>query len=526
MNPERDTLYLDANATTPVLPAALAAMREAAEQLYGNPSSAHATGLRARRLLDEVRQTAARLLDSADGRLVFVSGATEAIQAAVLSALCDLRARRDAGQALPPLLVVGATEHKAVPQSLAHWNALLGLNLQIVELPVDPQGLHDLERLRALAPQTALLCTMAANNETGVISDLAGIESGLNQAGSPALWLVDCVQALGKLPLRLARTRIDYAAFSGHKLYAPKGIGLLYVRPGSPFTPLVMGGGQESGLRSGTENMSGIAALGAVLRAVEEGGTFHPEGVLHGFRQRLADALRQSFPGVVFNMPWEGSLPTTLNFSVPGLGSPALLDLFDAAGLRASGGSACSAAAAAPSFVLQAMGLPDWQTRSAVRMSFGPATPASEIDQACARLQRCGEAWRAAAPSQAPDEAALPDAPALHTPERHLDASGLREFLAAHPQALLVDVRDACEHLAWQAGRPDQRPVLNVPLAGIPARARAWLDQPAQPVVFFCRSGRRSLRALHHLVGLGHPRAWHLDGGLALHGQWAWADEA
>ncbi|MBU3739883.1 MAG: aminotransferase class V-fold PLP-dependent enzyme, partial [Rhodoferax sp.] len=158
MTPERDTLYLDANATTPVLPAALAAMHQAAAQLYGNPSSTHATGLRARRLLDGVRQTAARLLDSGDGRLVFVSGATEAIQTAVLSALCDLRARRDAGQALPPLLVVGATEHKAVPQSLAHWNALLGLNLQIVELPVNPQGLHDLECLRALAPQTALLC--------------------------------------------------------------------------------------------------------------------------------------------------------------------------------------------------------------------------------------------------------------------------------------------------------------------------------------------------------------------------------
>ena len=517
MNPERDTLYLDANATTPVLPAALAAMNQAAAGLYGNPSSTHTTGLRARRLMDDVRQRAARLLDTGAGQLVFVSGATEAIQTAVLSALCDLRARRDAGQAIPPLLLVGATEHKAVPQSLAHWNTLLGLNLQIRELPVDRQGCHDLARLQALAPQTALLCTMAANNETGVISNLAGMESVLTQAASPALWLVDCVQGLGKLPLRLTPTRIDYAAFSGHKLYAPKGIGLLYVRQGSPFTPLVMGGGQEGGLRSGTENMAGIAALGAVLQALEEGGTFHAGAVLHGYRERLAAALRQAFPGVVFNMPFEGSLPTTLNFSVPGLGSHALLDLLDAAGLRASGGSACSAAAAAPSFVLQAMGLPDWQTRSAVRMSFGPATPAEVIEAACERLLHCGEAWRAAAPSRPVDDAALGLGHATPASDRQLDTAGLRQLLQRHPETLLVDVREAYEHLAWQAPGSVSASVINVPLADVPQQASAWLGKPANPLVFFCRSGRRSLRALQCLASQGHNQVWHLAGGLAMH---------
>jgi cysteine sulfinate desulfinase/cysteine desulfurase-like protein len=140
MNPERDTLYLDANATTPVLPTALAAMNEAAVGLYGNPSSTHATGLRARQLIDGVRERAARLLDSGAGQLVFVSGATEAIQTAVLSALCALRAQRDTGKPIAPLLLVGATEHKAVPQSLAHWNTLLGLNLQIQELHLGIQN--------------------------------------------------------------------------------------------------------------------------------------------------------------------------------------------------------------------------------------------------------------------------------------------------------------------------------------------------------------------------------------------------
>jgi cysteine sulfinate desulfinase/cysteine desulfurase-like protein len=203
---------------------------------------------------------------------MFNSGATEGIQTAVLSALVALRERRDAGEAIGSLLVYGATEHKAVPESLAHWNRLLGLNLTLHKLPVDHDGAHSLHALREVAPQAAMVCTMAANNETGVVSDLAGIAAALE--ASPALWMVDCVQALGKLKLDLSSTRIDYAPFSGHKLYAPKGIGMLYVRAGAPFTPLIMGGGQEAGQRSGTENMAGIAALGAVLAALERGDTF------------------------------------------------------------------------------------------------------------------------------------------------------------------------------------------------------------------------------------------------------------
>ena len=147
----------------------------------------------------------------------------------------------------------------------------------------------------------ALVCTMAANNETGVISDLDGIADVL--AGSPALWLVDGVQALGKLDLRLAGRRIDYAPFSGHKLYAPKGIGMLYVREGAPFTPLMAGGGQEDSQRAGTENMAGIAALGAVLRELQAGDTFASMAALEAQRSGIATALRESFPGVTSTLP-------------------------------------------------------------------------------------------------------------------------------------------------------------------------------------------------------------------------------
>jgi cysteine sulfinate desulfinase/cysteine desulfurase-like protein/rhodanese-related sulfurtransferase len=386
-------IYLDANATTPVIAQARRAVLEAMGDIFGNPSSIHSSGLKARDLVETARARARRALGARSGELVFVSGATEAIQTAVLSALADIRAQRECGIGQADLLLYGATEHKAVPEALKHWNGLLGLGMEVAAIPVDASGRHDLDWLRRHAPRAGLVCTMAANNETGVVSDLGGIEQAL--AGSAARWLVDCVQALGKMDLRLDEYRIDYAAYSGHKLYAPKGIGLLYLRDGAPFTPLLAGGGQESARRSGTENMVGIAGLSAVLGGLADPGTFRPPAALAGCRERLAQALRDAFPGLVFNAPPEICLPTTLNFSVPGLPSRLLLDLFDAAGVAVSGGSACSASQARSSHVLEAMGLPEWRTASAVRVSFGPTADDAFIDEACARIRSCGASLRA-----------------------------------------------------------------------------------------------------------------------------------
>jgi cysteine desulfurase len=393
-------LYLDANATSPILPSALAAAVEAMDARFGNPSSSHATGLRARQILDQARTRARRVLGAGSGRVLFTSGATEGIQTAVLSALCAVRERRAAGADCGDLLLYGATEHKAVSESLAHWNRILGTGLTLQALLVDSDGRHRLDVLRELAPRAALVCTMAANNETGVVSDIDGIGRVLLDTASRALWMVDCVQALGKLPLDLATTRIDYAPFSGHKLYAPKGIGLLYVRDGAPYTPLMIGGGQESGQRSGTENMAGVAAFDAVLAALEEGNVFRSHAQMESMRERLAGALREAFPGIVFNAPFAHALPTTLNFAVPDVASKELLDLFDAAGMRVSAGSACSAAKAAPSYVLAAMGLPLWRSAGAVRLSFGPLADEAFIDAACARIRRCGAALRGMALEQ------------------------------------------------------------------------------------------------------------------------------
>ena len=388
--PTRD-IYLDANATTRVLPKAAQAAFETMEDFFGNPSSSHVAGLRARSILIKARESALRVLGATSGRIVFTSGATEAIQTAIFSALCTIRERKGADSGR--LLLYGSTEHKAVPQALKHWASVLGLPHEIKALPVDARGQIDLAFLADHAGEADLVCTMAVNNETGVINDLPAIERTIRRANKEALWLVDAVQAVGKHDLKLATATIDYAPVSGHKLYAPKGIGFLYVREGAPLKPLMAGGGQENGARGGTENLPGVAAIEAVFETMESG-AFQDNGTLTGFRDRLVASLKKAFPEIVFNTPFEVAVPTVVNFAVPGLTSKEILDLFDAADIRVSSGSACGSAIVG-SYVLEAMGLPQWRSEGAIRLSFGPLSTAFEIESACARIDEAGRALRA-----------------------------------------------------------------------------------------------------------------------------------
>jgi len=391
-------IYLDNNATTRVLPAAAAEAFSVMEDLYGNPSSSHIAGLKARRILESGRDIARQTLGATAGRIVFTSGATEAIQTGIFSALCSAKQTLAANGAPTDkgVLLYGATEHKAVPQALAHWNQLLDLNCEILAIPVDSLGQIDLEFLRRHIDRTHLVCTMAVNNETGVIQDLSEIESIVKGADRDVAWLVDCVQSIGKTELDVSSMAIDYAPISGHKLYAPKGIGVLYVRDGAPFTPLLAGGGQEGGARGGTENLPGVAAIAYVLRELLEPSTtvFASHATLAEYRDRIAASLQTAFPGLVFNTPFHKSVPTTINFAVEGVTSKELLDLFDAAGIRVSSGSACGSAVRG-SYVLEAMGLPKWRSDGAIRLSFGPATTIAEIESACTRIEEAGRALAA-----------------------------------------------------------------------------------------------------------------------------------
>lgn len=392
IQPAAAEIYLDCNATTPVLPEVAATVDHVMADIFGNPSSSHITGLKARYILDTTRRLGKLALGIGAGELLFTSGATEGIQTAVLSALV-------AAQALPAerrqYLLYGATEHKAVPQALAHWNQILGLNAELKAIPVDSRGQLSHSFIAEHVASAAMICTMAVNNETGVWQDIDALDELIRTHHQQVPWLVDGVQALGKRDIELGATSIDYAVFSGHKLYAPKGIGCLYVAAKAPFTPLIIGGGQESGRRSGTENLPGIAALHAVFEMLlDEDSVLRQSAAMYQYRDQLAAALKAAFPNIVFNHDFATSVPTTLNFAVKGVSSRDIMDVFDAANIRVSGGSACSSKTVG-SFVLDAMGLPRWQSEAAVRLSFGPATSAAVIDQACTRIRAAAKALEA-----------------------------------------------------------------------------------------------------------------------------------
>ena len=336
-------VYLDANATTPVLPCIAEVVCHAMQICFGNPSSPHITGIQAKHLLEQTRQKARTVIGAQQGDILFTSGATEGIQTAIVSTLINAKHHTKPN----PVLLYGATEHKAVPNTLKHWNTVLEINADIIAIPVNRDGILDLDFIAQHIDNALMICTMAVNNETGVYQDLSAIEKVIRSRNSQVTWMVDCVQALGKQQLNLSETTIDYAPFSGHKLYAPKGIGLLYIRQGSPYTPFIAGGGQESGMRSGTENLPGIAGLNKLFSLLldKQDETFKSTDVLNLYRDKLHSALVDTFGSITFNHDFACSVPTTLNFAVNDLTSKEVIDLFDAAGIRVSGGSACSTGA-------------------------------------------------------------------------------------------------------------------------------------------------------------------------------------
>ncbi|MEL0649056.1 aminotransferase class V-fold PLP-dependent enzyme [Pseudoalteromonas agarivorans] len=377
-------VYLDANATTPVLPCIADVVSHTMQICFGNPSSPHISGIQAKHLLEQTRDKARTVIGAKNGDILFTSGATEGIQTAVVSTLINAKKHTIKN----PVLLYGATEHKAVPNTLKHWNNVLEINAQVLAIPVDNNGILDLDFIAKHIGNALMICTMAVNNETGVYQDLAAIEQTIRSRNKNVSWMVDCVQALGKQALALSDTTIDYAPFSGHKLYAPKGIGLLYIKKGSAYTPFIAGGGQESGMRSGTENLPGIAGLNKLFSLLldKTDDTFKSLDTLNSYRSELHEALKNTFGDITFNHRFEHSVPTTLNFAVNDLTSKEVIDLFDAAGIRVSGGSACSTGAA-QSFVLDAMGASKWQSENAIRLSFGPAATQQDITYACDRIR-------------------------------------------------------------------------------------------------------------------------------------------
>jgi cysteine desulfurase len=363
-------VYLDYNATAPVRPEAQRAIAEVLARVHGNPSSAHAFGAEARAALARARKQVAEALDVAPETIVFTSGATEANNTVLRHA-----ARGAPGPDVH--LVTCATEH---PSILEEVRALAADGCRVTVLPVERDGRLDVERFAAaLTPETRLASVMWANNETGVIQPIAELARRAAARGVP--FHTDAVQALGKLPLALSTLPVDYASFSAHKLGGPKGVGVLYVRPGIALVPLLRGGSQEKGRRPGTENVPGIAGFGAACAAAS--GELERAHARHErLREKLWDGIQGALPDAVRNGARAHSLAHTLNVSFAGASGEALVEALDLEGIAVATGAACHAGSTEPSHVLSAMGLPKELGSSAIRFSLGPGID----DEAIARV--------------------------------------------------------------------------------------------------------------------------------------------
>lgn len=368
-------VYLDYNATAPLRPEAKAAVLEALAA-PANPSSVHRFGRAARALASRARVQVAALVGAEPKRVVFTSGGTEANNLALRLAIRQGGAKS---------LVVAAIEHDSVLRPARLLAAELGLPLR--EVPAGSDGVVSSDAIAtalSAVPRPALVALMLANNETGVIQPVAEVTRLAHAAG--ALVLCDAVQAAGKIPVDLAALGCDFLTLSGHKLGGPTGAGALVLRDDWTPAPLIAGGGQELGMRAGTENLSGIAGFGAAAEAARL--ALPTEGPrLATLRDRLQGLMLAARPEAPVHGGAVARLPNTLCIGLPGLPAETQVMALDLAGVAVSAGSACSSGKVAPSHVLTAMGLPEQAAREALRFSLGWATTPEDIERAAA-------AWR------------------------------------------------------------------------------------------------------------------------------------
>ena len=366
-----ERIYLDHAATTPLRPEARAAMEPfLSAEAFGNPSSLHADGQRAKRALDTARDILADALGCAFAEVTFTGGGTESDNAALVGIMLANRARGDH-------FITTQIEHEAVGDT-ARFLETLGF--RATYLPVDSEGRVSPEAVaNALTDRTVLVSVIHASNEVGTIQPLREIAELVHAYG--ALLHSDAVQTFGQLPVTIDALGVDLLTVSAHKIYGPKGAGALYVRGGTAIEPLLHGGGQERERRSGTENVAAIAGFGEAVRCLlpERAAEAARQSALRDF---LLSSLRAALPGGVLNGP-EGAarLPNNLNVSLPGLDAETLLLALDRAGVSASSGSACASGSIEPSHVLTAMGLPDDRIKSALRLTLGRGTTQEQLER-------------------------------------------------------------------------------------------------------------------------------------------------
>lgn len=361
------TIYFDNNATTAVAPEVREAILPYLNEFYGNPSSMHTFGGQVADAVENARETMANLLGASPDEIIFTSCGSESDNAAIWSAIQTQPEKRH--------LITTRVEHPAILSVMQHWERQ---GYRVTYLGVDNKGRLDLdEYAAALTPDTALASIMFANNEVGNIYPIQRMAEMAKEKG--VLFHTDAVQAVGKTPIDLAHLPADMLSLSGHKLHAPKGIGVLYVRKGVRFRPFLRGGHQEKGRRAGTENVPYIVGLGAAAKLAAD--HMQEERVnVALLRDRLEQGLLEQIPDCMVNGDVENRLPNTTNIAFKNVEGEAILLMLDRLGVCASSGSACTSGSLEPSHVLRAMGVPFTYAHGSIRLSLSRYSTQEEVD--------------------------------------------------------------------------------------------------------------------------------------------------
>ncbi len=368
-------IYLDHNATTPADPRVVAAMLPFLGEIYGNASSIHSFGQQARAAVEQARESVARLIAARPAEIVFTSGGTEADNLAILGVVRASRAERKH-------VITSQIEHHAV---LNACQAIETESVEVTYLPVSADGVADPAAVRsALRPHTVLISVMLANNELGTIQPVSEIAKIAAEAG--VAFHTDAVQAACKLPLDVSRLGVDLLSLSGHKIYAPKGVGALYVRSGTRLAPIAFGGHHERDRRPGTENVPGIVALGRAAQLALDRLATEPARIA-ALRDRFERELLARISDVRVNGYLAPRVANTSNVSFRFIEGESLVIALDLKGVSCSTGAACSSGAIEPSHVLTAIGLPPQDARASLRFSFGHANTEADVDAALDALE-------------------------------------------------------------------------------------------------------------------------------------------
>lgn len=363
-------IYMDNNATTRVAPEVVEAMMPYLTEAYGNPSSMHTFGGLVGQALKKARRQVAGLLGADEEEITFTSCGTESDSTAILSAIRTYPERRH--------VITTRVEHPAVKNLCENLETVTGHKYRVTKLKVDAEGMLDMDEYEAaLTEDTAVVSVMWANNETGVIFPIAEMARMAKQRG--ILFHTDAVQAVGKIAIDLAKMDIDFLSISGHKLHAPKGVGVLYIKRGTLFVPFMAGGHQEHGRRGGTENVASIVGLGRACELAEEK-MAEENSRVKKLRDRLEESLLASIPKSMLNGHKTNRLPNTANISFEYVEGEAILLHMNQRGICASSGSACTSGSLEPSHVLRAMGVPFTAAHGSIRFSLSVYNTEEEID--------------------------------------------------------------------------------------------------------------------------------------------------